>query len=227
MRVISEESTGVLELDANLSEGKTVREILKEKHPEGADAEFESLLRPDEGPTAPHPVIFDELTGPAIKAAALRTFGSAGPSGIDANGWKRLCSSFHGASRSLCDAVAAVARRLATSYVDPDGLAPLTACRLCPLDKRPGVRPIGIAEVPRRIVGKAIMSVVRQDVVHAAGKFQLAAGQPAGCEVAVHAMRKLFEQAETDGVLLVDAKNVFNLLNRKAAMWNDTFFVQL
>ena len=54
MRVISEESTGVLELDANLSEGKTVREILKEKHPEGADAEFESLLRPDEGPTAPH-----------------------------------------------------------------------------------------------------------------------------------------------------------------------------
>ena len=87
------------------------------------------MLRPDEGPTAPHPVIFDELT---IKAAALRTFGSAGPSGIDENGWKRLCSSFHGASRSLCDAVAAVARRLATSYVDPDGLAPLTACRLCP-----------------------------------------------------------------------------------------------
>ena len=88
MRVISKESTGVLELDANLSEGKTVREILKQKHPEGADAEFESLLRPNEEPTVPHPVIFDELPGQAIKAAALRTFGSARPSGIDANGWK-------------------------------------------------------------------------------------------------------------------------------------------
>ena len=41
-----------------------------------------------------------------------------------------------------------------------------------------------------------------------------------GCEVAVHAMRKLFKEAETDGVLLVDAKNAFNMLNRKAAMWN-------
>ena len=33
-----------------------------------------------------HPVIFDQLTGPLIHANALKTEGSAVPSGIDAQG---------------------------------------------------------------------------------------------------------------------------------------------
>ena len=81
------------------------------------------------------------------------------------------------------------------------------ACRLIPLDKQPGVRPIGICEVLRRIVGKAVLKVVSPDVLRAAGPLQLCAGQDAGCEAAVHALRELFEQADTDAVLLVDASN--------------------
>ena len=104
-----------------------------------------------------------------IRTAALRTQGGAGPSGVNAAGWRRLCTAFHGASHDLCNSVAQFARRIATTYVDPAGLSAFIACRLIPLDKRPGVRPIGICETVRRIVGKAVMSIVRHDGQEAAG----------------------------------------------------------
>ena len=50
--------------------------------------------------------------------------------------------------------------------------------------------------------------------------FQLCAGQDGGCEAAVHAMRSIFQTPETEAVLLVDANNAFNSLNRKAALHN-------
>ena len=221
MRLISDSpSAGLLDLDTVVTESKTVRDVLKEKHPEAMNVERDTLLAETDGPPAPHPVLFDCLTGSSIKTAALRTFGGAGPSGIDASGWRRLCCSFHTASTSLCEALAAVARRIATTYVDPRGLTSFTACRLCPLDKCPGVRPIGISEVPRRIIGKAIMDIVGKDVQSAAGSLQLAAGHVAGNETAVHAMRRLFNDSDSEGVLLVDAVNAFNRLNRRAALWN-------
>ena len=104
--------------------------------------------------------------------------------------------------------------------MDPAGLAAFTACRLIPLDKCPGVRPIGIAETSRRIVGKAIMTIIHQDLQAAAGSLQLCAGQPAGCEAAVHAMRTLFAETDAEAVLLVDASNAFNRLNRHLALLN-------
>ena len=66
--------------------------------------------------------------------------GAAGPSGLDAAAWKRLCTSFKSASTELCDTLAAVARRLSTCFVDPSGLSAFVACRLIALDKCPGVR---------------------------------------------------------------------------------------
>ena len=56
-----------------------------------------------------------------------------------------------------------------------------------------------------------------QDV---SGADQLCAGVKAGIEAAVHAMRDLFEADETEGPLLVDVSNTFNVLNRPAALWN-------
>ena len=52
-----------------------------------------------------------------------------------------------------------------------------------------GVCPIGIGEVIRRIVGKAILSVIGYDIQEAAGAIHLCAGQQAGCELGV---RKVF-----------------------------------
>ena len=159
------------------------------------------------------------LNAEAIRKAALKTSGAAGPSGLDAHAWRRLCSSFKSSS-DLCSALASVGKRLCTTCVNPDHLSAFVACRLIPLDKRPGVRPIGIGEVHRRIIAKAILVLLKQDILDVAGPLQVCAGQVSGCEAAIHAMRQTFADEETDGGLLVDAANAFNSINRQAALHN-------
>ena len=55
-------------------------------------------------------------------------------------------------------------------------LESLAACRLIPLNKNPGLRPIGIGEGLRRISGKVLMMISKQDVMKAAGSLQVCAG---------------------------------------------------
>ncbi|XP_050739099.1 uncharacterized protein LOC127009782 [Eriocheir sinensis] len=64
------------------------------------------------------------------------------------------------------------------------------------------------------------MAVVKEDVRMAAGNLQVCAGQQAGGEAAVHAMREIFDHVECEAVLLVDAKNAFNTINRKTMIHN-------
>ena len=54
----------------------------------------------------------------------------------------------------------------------------------------------------------------------AAGCLQMSAGQRVGCEAAIHTMREIFADVGTEGILLVDASNVFNSLNRRAVLLN-------
>ena len=60
------------------------------------------------------------------------------------------------------------------------------------------------------------MLVHQQD----AGPLQVATGLQEGAEAAIHSMKLIFEQNSTDGVILIDASNAFNSLNRKAALHN-------
>ena len=50
-----------------------------------------------------------------------------------------------------------------TKIIDPSCLDAYVACRLIALDKNPGVRPIGIGEILRRVVGKAIGWVLKDE----------------------------------------------------------------
>ena len=198
----------------------SVFDELRAKHPSSQPASEEALLSPSSSTASFHPVVFDALDGEAIRCAALRTRGAAGPSVVDAFCWRRLCTSFHRASVDLCSSLALVARRLCTEMVDPSGLSAFVACRLIALDKCPGVRPIGVGEVVRRIIGKAVLATIKMDILESAGPLQLCAGQDAGCEAAIHAMRSVFSEESTEAVLLVDASNAFNSLNRKVALHN-------
>ena len=215
----SQSNNGSLALDT-LIDSVSVKEILQKKHPPAQPLDPTALISYEDPIEEPHPVIFDKITGSLIRSISLRTEGSAGPSKLDAKCWRRICTSFHGASIEICNSLAAIAKRLCSSYVNPSGLIAFTASRLIALDKCPGVRPIGVGEVIRRIVGKAILSVIGYDIQEAAGAIQLCAGQQAGCESAVHAMREILANPDTEGILLVDANNAFNNQNRNAALLN-------
>ena len=173
-----------LPLSTPVGESTVLDELVK-KHPDPSPATPMSLINPNTTTLRScHPVIFDCLDGDLICCTTVRIEGSAGPSGVDALGWRRLCTSFRTASSDFCHSLASVARRISTSFIDPDALQPLLNCRLIALDKNPGVRPIGIGETSRRIIAKAVLYVVKQDVMDAAGCLQLCAGQRAGCEAA-------------------------------------------
>ena len=94
------------------------------------------------------------------------------------------------------------------------------SCTLVPLNKNPGVRPIGIGEVLRRIFGKSTKSILKEEIQDATGNLQLCAGQLGGCETAVYAMADIYNDVETEAVLLVDASNAFNSINRAVMIQN-------
>ena len=94
------------------------------------------------------------------------------------------------------------------------------ACRLIPLDKDPCIRPIGIGEVLRKIIGKSVSRTASSYIKDAAGPLQTCAGHGAGAEAVIHAMRKIFQEESTDSVILINASNTFNFLNRSVAIHN-------
>ena len=64
------------------------------------------------------------------------------------------------------------------------------------------------------------MRTVKRDLEDAVGATQLCAGQDAGCEAAVHAMELVFAEEDTEAMILVDASNAFNRLNRQVTLFN-------
>ena len=152
---------------------KPVLDILKLKHPRAQPASPDAVPERNTAPPDVHPVVFEEITATSIRRTALQTKDAAGPSGIDAYGWRRLCTSFRYASHDLCNTLAAIARQLYTTFVDPEGTSPLLARCLIALDKCPGIRPIGICETPRCIIAKAILFATKVDLQDATSPKQL------------------------------------------------------
>ena len=181
------------------------------KHPRKRDPSPSALIGDSTDVQPPHPILFDQLYAFCIRRAALHTSGAAGPSGLDAAAWHRMYTSFHRVSDDLCDALSAVARKLCTSFVDPSGLSAFVCCCLIALDKRPGVRPIGIGETVRRITAKAVLSVIKEDIRETTGSLQLCAGHLSGCEAAVHSVQKMFASVDCEAAVLVDATNALIL----------------
>ena len=122
----------------------------------------------------------------------------------------------------LRKAVADLAMHLANGIVNWTDIRALMANRLIALDKCPGVRPIGIGECLRHVLGCVLALVTGWEAQSACGVDQLACGMQLGIEGAIHAMSALYDDHSNDGwgFLLMDATNAFNSVNRAAALWN-------
>jgi hypothetical protein len=61
---------------------------------------------------------------------------------------------------------------------------------------------------------------LKEDILRSAGSLQLCAGQESGCEAIIHAMDEIYKSEPCEGILLIDADNAFNRLNRSVALKN-------
>ena len=90
---LTDTSKGDLSLD-EIVKGKTVEQTLIEKHPPSKSID-ENYITPVSNETIPfHTSIFDQINDQHIKKAAMRTHGSHGPFGLDANEWRRILTHF-------------------------------------------------------------------------------------------------------------------------------------
>ena len=185
------EGGGVLHPDALDSKtGRPVIEVLEGKHPDmktprdadiGQDV-FESY------PEAPQAIPLD-ITEDVVETVASRLSGAAGPGGTDAVALQNWLLRFGAESEQLRRELAAWAHWLSNEHPPWAAYRALMACRLIALDKQPGVRPVGIGEVYRRLLAKCVIAVIGQQATAACGNLNLCAGLPAGIEGAVHAVR--------------------------------------
>ena len=198
----------------------TTLKLLKQKHPRQSEADKHLLF--DDIPKSIHKIKYECIDAEVIRNTALRTRGGSGPSGMDADGWRRILTSnsFGQSSTDICIALANVAKKICVEPDQTNSLEAFLASRLIPLDKNPGLRPIGVGEVIRRIIGTSVIHTLKEDSIRSVGNLQVCAGHESGCEAAIHAMSQVFNEEDSEAVLLIDASNAFNAVNRKLFLHN-------
>ena len=144
-------SDGILPLSS-----KSVN-LLKQKHHEPKEYSPETLVQRPFKPF--HSVAYDDINESLVMRAAMLTKGDPGQSGLGADGWQRILTSrqFGNSSSDLRRAFANFIIKLCSEeQQSTQSLEALTANRLLLLDKKPGIRPIGVGKVLRRIAGKVL-----------------------------------------------------------------------
>ena len=141
-----------------------IKTELLAKHPEPRGVAFDGS---EEDAPQVLDVRFEDITSELIIKSAKNTFGSGGPTKVGSDIWKTmLCSKKFGKfSIDLAEEVATLARALCTKHVPFESISTLVACRLVPLMKDDdGIRPVGIWEVLRRIIGKSVTKVLEAEI---------------------------------------------------------------
>ena len=97
---------------------------------------------------------------------------------MDTDGWKRILTSkqFAESSTDLCTTIANMIKKLCIDKDLANTLEAFLSCRIIQLEKNLGLRPIGVGEVLTRIVGKVIVSTLRDDIITSVGPVQECAG---------------------------------------------------
>ena len=179
----------LLPTDTCSKTGETVLTVLQQKHPALRDP---PSVQQEHGAFEPYdsvpPPVSLHITSDIIERVSSKLSGAAGPGGTDAVDLRNWLLRFGAESDALRNEMAHWANWLANSSPPWASYRALMAGRLIALSKDPGVRPVGIGEIYRRLFAKAILYSVGKQATAACGNFNLCAGLPAGIEGAVHAV---------------------------------------
>ena len=157
---------------------------------------------------APVDIIYDTVT-----AVAGRISGGDGPGGTDSVSLQHLLLRFRAAIRELRLIVGDFTEMLGNGRPPWAAYRALMSDRLIALDKQPGIRPVDVGEIWRRLMAKCLLQVTGPEAKDACGTAQLARGVEAGIEGSIHVMCILWEEhtmEEDRGFLLIDSQNAFN-----------------
>ena len=158
-----------------------------------------------------------DFTEDDVMWVASKLSGATGALGAEA---MELCNwllRFGCAPEEFRVVVAGLADWVANSSPPWSSYRALMACRLVALDKRPGVRPVGIGETLHRALTKLVMREAGDQAKTACDNLQMFAGLEAGIEGATHTVgkkrvervraRRLEEEGEKDAVAVVQEED--------------------
>ena len=190
-RILTRDSGGgLLALDEiDVKTGKKVLEVMKDKHPRAAPVDANAPGIFEEYDFLPDQVKVT-ITPAQIRDAAERLQGSGGPDGVDAVECKRWILRHGLASAHLQAEMAQWANWLGNDKVAWARTRAFMAARSIPLDKEPGVRPVGVGCIFRRVIAKAFLEEARPQATSACGISNLCCGLAAGIEGAFNAAEK-------------------------------------
>ena len=176
-------------------------------------------------PSAPplHDLPVGPDIAPDLVARCLRAFPSdtaPGPTGLRVQQLKDAC--VPGGTEAFLAQLAAVVQLLAHGRA-PACVSPvLGGAGLVALPKPTGgVRPIAVGEILRRLTGKCLMSVVREDARQLLWPVQVGVAVPNGAEVAIHTVRAWSRRhmgSSTKVLLKLDFSNAFNCVSRAVVL---------
>ena len=121
-------------------------------------------------------------------------------------------------SIEISKTIAKIAGKLATEELNPELTEPYNAHRLIPFDKNPGVRPIGIGEVMRRIIGQKITKCLKNELMSLVSNDQFCLGQKFGIECAIHTLRDQYSKTSADAVFFDRCRKRFQVAKSKAGI---------
>lgn len=157
-----------------------------------------------------------------MEKVARNLTGAAGLGGIDSQELTQWLVNFGAESRKLRQAVSDFASWESNDFPPWAAYRAIMSGHLVALDKCPGIHPIGIGEICRRLFAKCLLSKAATEATEACNTNQLCAGLKAWIEGAVHVTNEVWEeikQADEQGFLIIDTSNAFNELNRKGMLW--------
>ena len=182
--------------------------MLGKRHPPASPIHPDPLL--DFDPELSSPVAFQNLPGNSIRIAVLHCQGAMGPPTMGRRSWKRMCTRYHCAPQMVV---------WRAGYCSEAHLHKIRVDQYWSWDST-GVRPVGISDTLRRIMGKAILKVLGPEIQTVAGSSQLCAHQPLiGLQSGISCRKRYLERSislSVEGVLMVDAET---LLTPSTMQW--------